>query len=56
VRDGRGARHEVVQPRESVGAILVLAPVALRLDDDDAVGADPLIAVRKEALLDGVRQ
>jgi hypothetical protein len=46
---------DLLEPRERVGAILVLAAVALRLDDDDAVGGDSLVVAREEPGLDLLR-
>jgi hypothetical protein len=51
--DCGGRRDELLQPRERVGAILVLASIALGLDDDDAFGGDPLVIAREKSRFDG---
>ena len=50
--DGRCAFDEFLQARDGVVAIPILTAVALRLDDNDAIGADSLIAAREQACLD----
>src|SRR6266536_2812160 len=40
---GGGSRNEILQPGEGIFTISLLAAVPLRLDDDDAVSADPLV-------------
>src|SRR5688572_30521738 len=50
------AAHELGQPLERGGLVLLLAAKLLRLDDDDAVGRDAVIAQREEALARGRRQ
>jgi Mrp family chromosome partitioning ATPase len=47
---------DVCFKRDGVFAIAVLAAVPLRLDDDDAVAADALIAMRQELRLHGFGQ
>ena len=51
-----GLLDKLVQPRQRVGAILLLAAVTLCLDHDDAVGSDPLIIARKQPRLDRIRE
>ena len=51
-RFGRDLRDELGEPRQRVGAVLLLAPIALRLDDHHAIGRDPLVAkASKRALM-----
>src|SRR6266496_4312685 len=42
---------EILQPGESIFTISLLAAVPLRLDDDDAVGADPLVGTGNKSRL-----
>src|SRR5881409_3235248 len=48
----RRAVHQLLQPRQRILAVAVLTAIALRLDDDHAVGGDALILVRAKARLD----
>ena len=51
--DCRRSIDELLQARERIVAVTLEAAIALPLDDDNAVVADPLIGVRKQARLDG---
>src|SRR5260221_4901542 len=55
-RHDGGFVDQVLQARQCVLTILVLAAIALRLDDDHTLGGDAPVAARQQRQPDGFRQ